>query len=93
MARKIGVSQTVLDNMERGLCHINLEQLMQFARWLTPTSDLLGLPQMVDEDMNDYLDKRIRAMTEEELRAWQSDPAPYLEDRRRLFVLDLDEGQ
>jgi transcriptional regulator with XRE-family HTH domain len=90
LAKKIGVSVLVLDHMEHGYCHINLEQVMLFARYLAPTEELLGLPHYSDAEMMDFLNKKIQAMSEEELRAWQQDTAPVIADRRRIFILDSD---
>jgi transcriptional regulator with XRE-family HTH domain len=90
LAKKIGVSVTVLDHMEHGYCHINIEQLMLFAHYLAPIGELLGLPHYDDVEMMEFVDKKIQAMTEEELRAWQQDTAPLLAERRRIFILDSD---
>lgn len=90
LARRIGVSAVVLDNMEHGSCHINLEQLMQCAKSLGPVGELLGLPHYSDEQMLDFVDKRVRAMSKEQLEAWQQDTEPQASDRRRLYILDMD---
>ena len=88
LAKKIGVSPTVLDHMEHGACHINIEQLALFARYVAPLEDLLSLPHCNGDQMAEYVDKRIRAMSEEELRAWQQDTVPLASDSRRIFILD-----
>jgi transcriptional regulator with XRE-family HTH domain len=93
MAKKIGVSAVVLDHMEHGLCHINLEQLIQFVRYLSTTSDLLGLPHYDDEEMTKFLGKTIDAMSEEDLRNWKANPHSFAGDRHRLFILDIDEEE
>jgi hypothetical protein len=38
--------------------------------------------------MAEYVDKRIRAMSEEDLRTWQQDTEPLASDSRRIFILD-----
>ena len=88
LAKKIGVSVTVLDHMEHGFCHINLEQVMLFARYLAPLEDLMALPHCNEGQMAEYVDKKIRAMSEEQLRAWQQDTEPLTGDSRRIFILD-----
>lgn len=94
MARKIGVSASVLDHMEHGLCHINLEQIMQFVRYLSSTADLLGLPHYGDGDMKAFIDTRVNAMSEEDLRNWKADTETAAQENHRLFIIDLDdEGQ
>jgi transcriptional regulator with XRE-family HTH domain len=90
LARKVGVSVMVLDHMEHGLCNINLEQMALFARYLAPLEELFGLPHYDDAEMTAFLDKRIKAMTGEDLRAWQQDTAPLIADQHRLFILDTD---
>lgn len=90
-ARKIGVSTIVLENMERGHSHINLEQLMLCVKYLSSTGDLLGLPYYSDEDMKAFVDARVNAMSEEELRAWKADTTAADDRAHRLFVLDLDD--
>ena len=90
-ARKLGVSELVLDHMEHGLCNINLEQLMQCVRFLSTTHDLLGLPHYGDDEMKSFIDARVNAMSEEDLRNWKADDGPLLQERRRLFILDLDQ--
>lgn len=90
LAKKIGVSSSVLDRMEHGFCNINLEQVMQLAKRLTPTEDLLGLPHIDEGEMVDFVNKRILAMSEEELRAWKQNLQPLAEDHRRIFILDAD---
>lgn len=91
MARKIGVGEVVLDHMEHGLCHINLEQLMQFTRYLTATNDLLGLPYYGDSEMKAFIDARVNAMSEEDLRNWKADTETLAQERHRLFILDFDD--
>ena len=91
LAHKVGVSVSVLDNMEHGYCHINLEQLMLFVRYLAPINELLGLPHYSDEEMIAFLDTRIKAMSEEELRGWKAEPDAVVNERRRLFVIELDD--
>jgi len=93
LARKIGVSVPILHEMECGTRHINLERLIRFVRHLTTTSDLLGLPHYGEEEIFDFIDKKIRAMSEEDLRKWKSDPGPASTDRRRLYILDSDSEQ
>lgn len=92
LAKKIGVSVSVLDHMEHGYCHINLEQLMLCARYLTATGDLLGLPHFTDEDMKAFVDLRVNAMSEEDLRSWKANKEALEHDPHRLFILDLDPG-
>lgn len=94
LAEKIGVGGETLREMELGRGHINLERLIDCVRHLpTTTGDLLGLPHYNDEEMADFIDKRIRAMSEEDLRRWKQDPGPATADRRRLFILDSDPAQ
>jgi transcriptional regulator with XRE-family HTH domain len=90
LAKKIGVSATVLDHMEHGYCNINIEQLMLFVHYLAPVEELLGLPHYSDMDMFEFVNKKIQAMTEDDLRAWKQDTAPILADQRRIFILDSD---
>lgn len=90
-ARKLGVSELVLDHMEHGLCNINLEQLMQCVRYLGTTNDLLGLPHYGDQEMKAFIDVRVNAMSEEDLRNWKADEETLAQDQRRLFILDLDQ--
>jgi len=89
LAKKIGVSVTVLDHMEHGFCHINLEQLMLFSRYLAPLPDLMALPHSNEGQMAEYVDRKIRAMSEEQLRAWQQDTESLAGDSRRIFILDV----
>ena len=93
MARRVGVSTVVLDHMEHGYCHINLEQLMLFTRYLTATSDLLGLPHYTDDEMNAFINERVNAMSEEDLRNWKAEPPTAETEPRRLFILDFDVDQ
>lgn len=93
LATKIGVSSSAYDRMEHGLCNINLEQLMQLAKHLAPTEDLLGLPHYSDEEMADFVNQRVLAMSEEELRDWKQNTEPAETDHRRIFILDSDEEQ
>ena len=90
LAKKIGVSTVVLDNMEHGYSHINLEQLMLCARYLTEIADLLGLPYQTDEAMKAYIDLRVNAMSEEDLRNWKANTEALEHDPHRLFILDLE---
>jgi len=90
LARKTGVSVHVLENMKRGYDHINLEQLMLFARYLGTTSDLLGLPHYGDDDMKAFIDERVKQMTAEELQEWQASTGTDNVERYRLFILDFD---
>jgi transcriptional regulator with XRE-family HTH domain len=91
LAKRIGVSPLVLDHMERGYCHVNLEQMMQLARHLSLSlEELLGIPHHEENEILEFLNKRILAMSEEELRAWQQNVQPLAEDGRRIYILDID---
>ena len=93
LATKIGVSGSAFDRMEHGLGNINLEQLMQLAKHLAPTEELLGLPHYDDAAMADFVNQRVLAMSEEELRAWKQNAEPAATDHRRIFILDTDAEQ
>jgi|GEM_PF-2372717 transcriptional regulator with XRE-family HTH domain len=93
MARKIGVSVTVLDHMEHGYCHINLEQLILCSHYLSPTEDLLGLPHCSDGEMKAFIDARVNAMSEEELRNWKANTEAMATEQHRLFILDFDASE
>ncbi len=88
LARKIGVSAIVLENMEHGYCHINLEQIMLFGRYLSDTGELLGLPHYGDEKISEFINRRVDAMSEEDLRNWKARPTPPEEETYRLFILE-----
>lgn len=90
LAKKIGVSTVGLDNMEHGYSHINIEQLMLCAKYLTGIGDLVGLPHFSDEAMKAYIDLRVNAMSEEDLRSWKANTEALEHDPRRLFILDLE---
>ena len=90
LAKKVGISKASMGRMELGQGNISLEQLMKFARHLAPTEDLLGLPHYSDEEMAEFVNKRILGMSEEELRAWKQNTGPSAADRRHIFILDGD---
>lgn len=90
LARKIGVSKAAMGRMELGQGNISLEQLMRLARYLAPTEELLGLPHYSDEEMAEFVNKRVLGMSEEELRAWKQNTGPSAADRRHIFILDDD---
>lgn len=90
LSKKIGVSTVALDKMEHGYSHINLEQLILCAHCLSEITDLVGLPHKSDEEMKAYIDLRIGAMTEEDLRNWKANTEALEHDPHRLFILDCD---
>jgi transcriptional regulator with XRE-family HTH domain len=87
-ATKIGVSSSTLDRMEHGAVNITLDQLTRLAQELAPMEDLLGLPHYDDAAMADFVNKRVLAMSEEELRDWKQNTEPAETDHRRIFILD-----
>jgi transcriptional regulator with XRE-family HTH domain len=90
LASKTNIPKAVIISIEKGEAHITLEQLARFTKVFTAMSALLGLPNMTELEMKDYLDSKINAMTEEQLRAWQAKP-PSEPDNRNLYILEIHE--
>jgi transcriptional regulator with XRE-family HTH domain len=91
LAKKVGVPVSILSRVEAGTAHINLEQLMRFVGVFTSTHDLLGLPHIGEEATMRFMDEKINAMSEEQLRAWKAKPREEMTDSGSLFILDFDE--
>lgn len=88
LGAKIGLSKTAMIRLENGKANITLEQLVGMAKELAPIEELLGLPHYDDAEMADFVQKRVLAMTEEELRDWKQNTEPAATDHRRIYILD-----